>query len=435
MIAAILLAAISVVWRTMVTLQDLDDSALQEQVRLVADNLPAVAATGDQSLTLPYSVVRPFRASDGDNLFLVLDRQRRMRATSDSAEAAQAMPFLPDPLEPGFLRVAVLPGHAQGMVGFARQVPAGWVVVLQGREQTHVLVDSLMTHFLEGAIWFLAPIGIGTLAVSFATLRRGLRPVTRASAAAAAVRPSEPGVRLPTEGLPTEVMPLVTAVNDALSRLEQTIATQRAFMAQAAHGLRTPLAVLTARLDAMGETAEVEALRHDADRMSRLVSQLLRMARLESLPLETRESVDLHAVAAQSIAHLAPLGLRHGIDLALSGDATVPLKGNRAALELALTNLIENAIGYAPRGSTVEVLVMVPGCVTVMDRGPGVPDGHQARILQPFERGPDPKEGGAGLGLAIVSQIVKAHGGRVEISNRPEGGAAFTLRLHPSGIA
>jgi signal transduction histidine kinase len=426
MVCAILLAAAAVAWRTIVTLHDLDDSALQQQVRLVARSLPPDSGTG-APVAMPQAVTAPFQASDGDNLFMVFNRARQLLATSDSAKARQAAIFLPRPFQAGFFRIPLIAGHPHGMVGFAMPIGQRWVIVLQGREQTDVLVDSLMAHFLVGAIWLLLPIGVVTVLVSLATLRRGLRPVMQASAAAATVGPTRPGVRLPMVGLPREVTPLVEAVNAALTRLELTIETQRSFMAQAAHGLRTPLAVLTARLDSLGDAEAAEALRRDVDRMGRLVGQLLRMARLESLPLDVTHAVDLHAVAAEVIVDLAPLGLGHDVALALVGEKTVPARGNHAALVLAVTNLVENAIGYAPPGSVVEVAVTRAGSITVLDRGPGVPPEHRSRILAPFERGPNAKEGGAGLGLAIVAEIAAAHRGSLRLEARPRGGAAFAL--------
>jgi signal transduction histidine kinase len=426
MLCAILLAAAAVAWRTIVTLHDLDDSALQQQVRLVARNLPPDSGTG-APVSLPVAVTAPFQASDGDNLFMVFSQAGQLLATSDDAKARQAAIFLPRPFQAGFFRIPLLAGHPRGMVGFAMPRGQRWVIVLQGREQTDVLVDSLMAHFLVGAVWWLLPIGVVTVLVSLATLRRGLRPLMQASAAAATVGQTSPGIRLPTVGLPREVTPLVEAVNAALTRLEHTIETQRSFMAQAAHGLRTPLAVLTARLDSLGDAEAAEALRRDVDRMGRLVGQLLRMARLESLPLDVTHPVDLHAVAAEVIVNLAPLGLGQDVALALVGDATVRGRGNHAALVLAVTNLVENAIGYAPPGGVVEVVVARPGSITVLDRGPGVPPDHRSRILEPFERGPNARDGGAGLGLAIVTEIAAAHGGSLRVAARPGGGAAFAL--------
>jgi signal transduction histidine kinase len=434
MFGAILLASAAVAFWTITTLHDLDDSALQQQVRLVAASVPPEQDT-QAPVAVAEAVAAPFRASDGDNLFMVFSPDRQLLATSDAAKAREAAIFLPRPLQDGFFRIPLIPGHPHGMVGFAKATGGRWVVVLQGREQTDVLVDSLMAHLLIGAIWLLLPIGCAAVLVSHATLRRGLRPLMQASAAAATVGPAQPGVRLPATGMPREVSPLVEAVNAALSRLEHTIETQRSFMAQAAHGLRTPLAVLTARLDTLGDAEVAEALRRDVDRMTRLVGQLLRMTRLESLPLDVTHAVDLRLVAAEAIADLAPLGLGHGVELALLGEESVPVPGNHAALVLAVTNLVENAMAYAPEGSLVEVDVIRPGTIRVLDRGPGVPPENRRRIMEPFVRGPNASAGGAGLGLAIVSEIAAAHRGAVRVDPRAGGGAAFALILMDDRVA
>jgi two-component system sensor histidine kinase TctE len=427
MLCTILLAAAAVAWRTVATLHDLDDAAMLQQVEFLIRHLPKGAP--DQPFELPRDVTDRFRLSDGDTVFLILGPGGRLLSSSDPDETAILSPLLPDPIEPGFLRLPPTPGHPQGLMGFARSAGGRLVILLQGREQADAVVDSLTTEFLGADVWLLLPIGLLMLGVSIVTLRRGLRPLTRASAAAAAIGPGEPGRRLPAEGLPREVTPLVDAVNEALSRLERTIAAQRSFMAQAAHGLRTPLAVLTARLDGMADTPEVRGLRHDSDRMSRLVSQLLRMARLESLPLDLSETVDLHGVAAEAVAGLAPLAIRDGVELALTGETALTVTGNRAALLLAIINLVENALGYAPRGSTVEVELRAPQDIAVCDRGPGIAPGQEARLLRPFERGSDAREGGAGLGLAIVAEIAAAHGGRLRLTAREGGGTEALLSL------
>jgi signal transduction histidine kinase len=139
--------------------------------------------------------------------------------------------------------------------------------------------------------------------------------------------------------------------------------------------------------------------------------------------------VDLRLVAAEAIADLAPLGLGHGVELALLGEEAVPVQGNHAALVLAVTNLVENAIAYAPDGSLVEVDVVRPGTIRVLDRGPGVLPEFRFRILERFVRGPNSKEGGAGLGLAIVAEIAAAHRGTVRVDPRAGGGTAFALIL------
>lgn len=425
MLAAILLAAGAMAWRAIATVHELDDSALQAQARLIAAALPA---RGGARVAMPEAVVAPFRGSDGDNVFLVYGAGRLV-AASDPVAAAEVAPLLPQRWRAGLFRVAASPGHKRGMVGLAETVGAWRVVVLQGREQTAVLLDSLVGNFLEGAIWLLVPIGAVTILVGVLTLRRGLRPLREASAAAAMVGPARPGVLLPMGALPSEVAPLVHAVNDALTRLERALAGQRRFMAEAAHALRTPLAVLTARLDGL-DGPEIVALRGDADRMARLVGQLLGMARLEGLPLAVTAEVGLHGVAAEAIAGLVPLALGRGVELALEEEGgLLPVRGNQAALVLAVTNLVENAIGYAPRRSAVEVAIRAPASIVVMDRGPGVAAADRARIFERFERGPAPREGGAGLGLAIVAGIAAAHEGSATVEERAGGGAMFVLRL------
>lgn len=430
-ILAVLLAAGAIAWRSFATLRDLDDAALAQQVSFLIAHLPPPPLPGVPAppLHLPRRVTDRFTASDGDTIFLIFGPHGRLLATSDPDRADAVRALLPSDVPPGFLRLPAMPGHPSGMMGYARTDQGRLVLVVQGRDQTEAVIDGLTTHFMAAAVWLLLPIGFLMLAVSIVTLRRGLRPLTRASAAAAAIRPGAPGQRLPDEGLPREVVPLVDAVNEAFSRMERTIDAQRSFMAQAAHGLRTPLAVLTARLDSLPDTPEMRGLRLDTDRMARLVSQLLRMARLESLPLDLTATVDLHGVAAEAVASLAPLAIREAVELELTGTAPPRFTGNRAALVLALTNLIENAIGYAPRGSTVEIRLLDPAEIQVLDRGPGIPEDQRARLLRPFERGPHAREGGAGLGLAIAQQIAQAHGGSLALLPREGGGTTARMVL------
>ncbi len=424
MLVTLLLAAAAVGWRAIATVHELDDSALQSQVRLIAARLPPVANA--DRLDLPDDLVTPFRASDGDNVFLV-HGPGGLSATSDPDAAGHLAPFLPS--QPEFFRVPALAGHPHGMIGLAAQAGLWRVVVLQGREQTALLLDSLMGGFVLAGLWLLLPIGAAMIGVAVFTLRRGLRPLRHASAAAALVGPGRPEARLPTAGLPAEVAPLVHAMNEALARLEQALVVQRRFVAEAAHALRTPLAVLTARLDVLGDVPDIEALRHDTERMARLVGQLLRMARLEGLPLDLSQQVDLHDVAVSVIAALVPLGLRQGVEIALSEQKVAPVRGNRSALELALGNLVENALAHAPAGCAVDVEISAPATMAVLDRGPGVAPADRARIFERFERGLGAREGGAGLGLAIVAEIAAAHGGVVRMGDRAGGGAVFAIVL------
>jgi signal transduction histidine kinase len=299
-------------------------------------------------------------------------------------------------------------------------------------EMREALEHSLRADLLTSGLVILAPLGVVAVLIGLLTVRQGLRPLRQASAAAAKISPGQPGVRLPEDKLPGEVQPLVHAVNQALDRLETAFDAQRRFVGEAAHTLRTPLAVLTARLDELEESGADSAtagaaLRRDVDRMARLVDQLLKMARLDGRPMDVSRPVDLHDVAVEAISALAPLALRQRIELGLEGSAP-PVPGNHAALVIALTNLIENAMAHTKPGGAVEVEV-APRTLRVLDRGPGVPEADRERIFGSFQRGRGARETGAGLGLAIVANIAAAHGGTAAVTEREGGGACFTLTI------
>ncbi|MDA8048668.1 MAG: HAMP domain-containing sensor histidine kinase [Rhodospirillales bacterium] len=434
MLAAMAAAAAAVAWRAIVTVRDMDDAALQVAARTVAAHVRRGPA-GQITVALPAALAAPFLDEEKKIIYLVFDRQGHLRASSDAVVAPSIVPFVP--AHGGLFRV---PGGRDGrpMLGWLEQAGPWRVAVLKDHEQSQALIRALLERFFAAALWLLGPIALGAVLVAVLTLRHGLRPLALASAAAARAGPTHPGVRLPTTGLTRELMPLVNAVNDALARLERGLDVQRRFSGEAAHALRTPLAVLTARLNALPEGPSSADLGRDVDRMARLVEQMLQMARLEGLPLDVSHRVDLHQVAVEAISNLAPLALQRGIDLALAeGTTPVAVLGNAAALVLALSNLLENALAEAPAGSVVEVEINPPARIAVLDRGPGIPPAEREAIFLRFRRGGRSASAGksaagssgAGLGLAIVAEIAAQHGGSVRVEEREGGGARFVIEL------
>ncbi|MBL8704759.1 MAG: hypothetical protein JNM30_07950, partial [Rhodospirillales bacterium] len=198
-------------------------------------------------------------------------------------------------------------------------------------------VDELVEEVLPVGI----PLFLATLAVAAVTIRRTLQPVARLSGEAGAITPRTTGLRLDDARVPAEVLPLVQAFNATLARLDEGFALQRRFTANAAHQLRTPLAILRARLDGLAPRPEVANLKRDCDRIARVVSQLLSIARLEAHQIDLGETVELGALAAGIVADMAPLAIAEGRSLALDRPAgPVFVRGNSAALRDALANLI-----------------------------------------------------------------------------------------------
>jgi signal transduction histidine kinase len=292
------------------------------------------------------------------------------------------------------------------------------------------LADRFVAEFMSDAAWVFPIFAVLVLAIAAWTVRAALKPVLTVSESAAAIAPGAVNVRLPTQDLPSELLPLVAAINSALERLENGFNAQRQFTANAAHELRTPLAILTAALETLEGSSEVERLRLDAARMNRIVGQLLRVARLDSQSISARQPIDLRTVASGVVEHLAPWAATAGRRLAFEAPETpIWVRGDADALADALRNLVENAVGHTPADTEVVVQVAADGTVCVSDSGPGVAPEDRDKIFDRFWRGRARTASGAGLGLAIVAEIVRGHDGTISVTEADGGGALFCMAL------
>jgi signal transduction histidine kinase len=245
---------------------------------------------------------------------------------------------------------------------------------------------------------------------------------------------------LPSAGLPDEVAPLVNALNTLLARLQQALGTQRAFVADAAHELRSPLTALRLQLQlqarARDESTRAEAtqgLAASIDRASRLVEQLLALARNEpGAAASVFEPLDLEALVRESLADVQVLAAQRGSTLELLPGAPVTVQGDRAALTLLVRNLADNALRYSPPGARVELRVLHEAgraLVQVDDSGRGIPAEDRERVFDRFYRRASGDEAGSGLGLAIVRSIAERHGADVALADSPLGGLRVTVRF------
>lgn len=305
-----------------------------------------------------------------------------------------------------------------------------WVQVSQDLAHRDVLIDDIVKDFFSRVGWITAPILLLLLAIDVGIIRRTIRPIVGASALAQRIGPSSTDLRLPEAGMPREVLPLVRAVNQALDRLEEGFRNQRAFTADAAHELRTPLAILRTQIDMIRDRDLAQSLRADVENMTRLVNQLLEIAELETVVIDAEETADLVAVSTEIAGFLAPLALSRNRTVAVSGTpGPVFVHGNADTIARAVRNLVENALAHTPAGSTVEITVEPNGELRVSDSGAGVPLADREHIFRRFWRRDRQRTGSAGLGLAIVAEIAKMYGGTVSIGDNPGGGAVFVLRF------
>ena len=223
---------------------------------------------------------------------------------------------------------------------------------------------------------------------------------------------------------------------DALRRNAEAISAELAaankrqerFNANAAHELRTPLAILRARLDAMEEDEDQRALRRDVDSMIHQVELLLELARTETVTIGADAAIDLARLAQDMAARLYPVARRAGRDIAVEAPPRrVVVTGDPALMESAVRNLLENALRASPSGATVRLVVAEdPPRLAVADHGPGLDPAELPELTEPFRRGP--KGGSAGLGLAIVAEAAKRLRAQLSLARTDEaGGATFSL--------
>src|SRR5271165_2965550 len=254
------------------------------------------------------------------------------------------------------------------------------------------------------------------------TKRRDARPF---GAGRRAARP------LPTERLPREFASVVTALNAMLESLQRSLQQQKAFTSNVAHELRTPLATLLLEASDVPPSAAIERMKADLDSLGSLVNELLRFAQAEDAMAQSREEVDIADASRTICEELAPAAVTRNLTLAFNAPPEpVRVRGNRALIDIAIRNVVDNAMKASAPGQEVEVAVDRWCDVVVEDRGPGVPDTHKARIFERFFRA-DRSRGGTGVGLPLVRRIAQLHGGDVRVEDRPGGGARFVLSFAP----
>jgi signal transduction histidine kinase len=424
-----ILMSLALSWLLNLATTNIHNDAMEEQAASVAHHLVA-QADGSLALELPPRLQGLYSQPYGRYSYAVVDESGK---TLFSSLKDQAPIFAADPRGSA---VQFLETHNGGALisGASIRRAVGdktvWVQAAEDMANRDVLIDDIVDDFYKNVGWITLPILLVLLVTDIAIFRRALLPLRQASEIAQQIGPARTDVRLPVNEIPSEVRPLVTAINQALDRLDQGFRMQREFTADAAHELRTPLSILRTRVETLDDQRIAKALHLDIEAMSRVVGQLLDIAELEAFAIDPSELADAQGVCAEVAESIAPLALEQGREIALLGVSNpVWVKGNAEMMKRAVRNLAENAIKHAPPDTVVEFIVEENGTVKVLDRGPGIAKEERELIFQRFWRRDRNQQGSTGLGLSIVQRIVELHGGSIAVENRVLGGAQFSLHF------
>ena len=307
--------------------------------------------------------------------------------------------------------------------------------------ETEEARERLARGLLVDTLWRLAVMSLAALGLVWMVVSAALRPLNQLRNAVEE-RQADDLRPLPVVAVQTELKPLVDALNQFTERLRGLFQRQADFIADASHELRTPLAALKARVE-LGlrerEPAQwyrtLEDTAANTDRLTHLANQLLSLARIESgaraIAEGGAERIELGALARELGMALAPLAHARGIALALEAEDMAWVMGEPTLLNELLSNLVDNALAHTPKGGNVTLRVLAPAVLEVEDDGSGIPAEDRDKVFERFYRR-SPQVSGAGLGLAIVGEICRAHLADISLHDGVSGGLRVRVSFPPA---
>lgn len=303
----------------------------------------------------------------------------------------------------------------------------------------------LLAYAAAGAVLFLLLLNL------YATraIRRAVDPLRLYAESVKNTSSVDPDVSVPPGGkIPSEVLPLVQTAEAILERAEDSLRRQRDFTSDAAHELKTSVAVIKSSIQSLRYRPRtqreyelgLDGMTEDCLRLEDLLERLLRLAQIQQAPARTARStrarIELRPTCEAAVSRMSKLSEERSITLELEGEGAFSLRADPEDLQMIWTNLIENAVRYSPPGSKVVMRIAAAEnssvAVSVLDSGPGIPPVELPYIFQRFHRGessPEQTAGGFGLGLAICKALTDSYGGAIEALNREEGGAEIRVQL------
>jgi signal transduction histidine kinase len=299
-----------------------------------------------------------------------------------------------------------------------------------GETQWFNVLPALAFIIFIAVFPILAVTGVATLLVTPRAVGRSLSGLVETATQAQAIDFDSRSARLERSKVPTEIIPLVDAFNHALSKLDEGYNRHNRFLADAAHELRTPIAIARTRADLLPEAEVSHQLRDDIDRLSRVAHQLLEMQAIGVVELRA-EKKDLNLLVENIAADLAPIAMDAGYDFDFEPSPEEAIFViQTSTIEMAVVNLIRNAIDHAGGKGAIVVRVGAGGTIDVCDEGPGIVPSERDRVFEPFRR-INASSSGAGLGLNLVKKAAELHGGSVSF---PDSSHGFCVRLRICSI-
>jgi two-component system sensor histidine kinase TctE len=427
------------------------DHALEDSVTVLAQQVKEV--DGKVVSRLPGSTRDILRADDVDNVYFQIsgphgeyvDGDRDLPLPDEDKRRGGTVQFRNDSMRGTQVRIAFSYVNLRPLASRGEEPQSALVQVAETLDKRAQLANEI----IKGVIlpqFIILPI---VLALVWFALARGLSPLAQLQERIRARRPDDLSP-IDSRQVPEEISPLVGSLNDMLERLSQTIEMQKRFIADAAHQMKTPLAgmrmqseLALRQLDPEEIHRSLEQLATSSESATRLVNQLLALARAENQPHAglAFDQLDLAALARETVQDWVQASFAHHIDLGYEPpEQPVQIAGNWLMLREMLSNLIDNALRYTPAGGSVTVRVRQDGELAILeveDTGPGIAPAERAHVFERFYRILGSAAPGSGLGLAIVREIAQQHGAEVELFNNPRSylkkfpGSLFRLVFPP----
>jgi signal transduction histidine kinase len=352
------------------------------------------------------------------------------------------------PLVPGSYKVKIELGDQGMQTALVHVATLGSYHLLVGRD--NALFAPLQTRFWYGLAAAIAVLSIAGLLIGLITRRALLARIDSIRQTVSAIIHGDLQHRLPTHLNDDELNTLSRTINGMLEQIELLVHGVRNVSNSIAHDLRTPLAELRSRLEELAlirpppeqTYAEIDGAVADVDQVIRIFDALLRLAEIDAgMRRSGFVTLDVADLAEKAVEFYAPAAELKNIDLAFRSGGPVPVSGDPVLLAQALSNLIDNALKYAPVNGAIEVAALKRSDgtaeVSVSDNGPGIADSEKSKVVERFYRG-DASRGtpGVGLGLSLVQAVAKLHGSALELSDQEPGlRVAMTMPLDAASTA